>query len=267
MMDPLFLAEAEKAGMDISPAGGEEAQKVAEFDRRHRARRARPRQGGLGELASEVCYRDTKWEGTMTGPFAPRLLRTLPRRARARDRRRIRAGLSDAAHQVGHLVPGRRPERRRRAHHRSNLVRAAGPAGHHREQARRRREPRHGVRARVGARWIHHSFCRAELCHQRDALREASLQFRQGQRAGCRDDAVDQRDGGASLGSGQDRRRVHRPCQGQSGQDQFCVGRRRHDDSHGGRAVQVDDRHRHRSRAVPRGRRRRSPTCSPVRCR
>jgi hypothetical protein len=30
MKDPLFLAEAEKAGMDISPASGEEAQKVAD---------------------------------------------------------------------------------------------------------------------------------------------------------------------------------------------------------------------------------------------
>jgi hypothetical protein len=30
MKDPLFLAEAEKAGMDISAVGGEEAQKVAD---------------------------------------------------------------------------------------------------------------------------------------------------------------------------------------------------------------------------------------------
>jgi hypothetical protein len=30
MQDPLFLAEAEKAGMDISPATGEAAQKVAD---------------------------------------------------------------------------------------------------------------------------------------------------------------------------------------------------------------------------------------------
>ena len=30
MKDPLFLAEAEKAGMDISPATGEDAQKVAD---------------------------------------------------------------------------------------------------------------------------------------------------------------------------------------------------------------------------------------------
>jgi hypothetical protein len=30
MKDPLFLAEAEKAGMDISPVSGEESQKVAD---------------------------------------------------------------------------------------------------------------------------------------------------------------------------------------------------------------------------------------------
>jgi len=31
MKDPLFLAEAEKAGMDINPSVGEEAQRVADF--------------------------------------------------------------------------------------------------------------------------------------------------------------------------------------------------------------------------------------------
>ena len=51
MKDPQFLAEAEKAGMDISPATGEDAQKVAAVDRRYRSRRARPRQGDIGELA------------------------------------------------------------------------------------------------------------------------------------------------------------------------------------------------------------------------
>ena len=40
------------------------------------------------------------------------------------------------------------------------------------------------------------------------------------------------RHGGESIGSGQDRSRVHRLCQGQSRQDQHGVGRHRHREPH-----------------------------------
>ena len=61
-----------------------------------------------------------------------------------------------------------------------------------------------------------------------------------------------QRHGGQSVGSGQDGSRVHRLCQGQSGQDQHGVGRQRHLDPCRRRAVQDDDRRRHGARAVSR---------------
>ena len=50
MKDPLFLAEAARSGMDISPVGGEEAQKVAESIANTERVRAGPRQGDPGEL-------------------------------------------------------------------------------------------------------------------------------------------------------------------------------------------------------------------------
>ena len=73
--------------------------------------------------------------------------------------------------------------------------------------------------------------------------------------------------GGQSIGSCQDRSRVHRLCQGQSRQDQLRLGRHRNRDPCGGRAVQDDGRRRHGARAVSRRWRQRSPTSSADRCR
>ena len=60
------------------------------------------------------------------------------------------------------------------------------------------------------------------------------------------------RHGGKSIGSGQDRSRVHRLRQGQSGQDQHGIGRQREPAPCCRRVVQDDDRRRHGSRAVSR---------------
>ena len=62
---------------------------------------------------------------------------------------------------------------------------------------------------------------------QRDALRQAQFQFHPRHRAGRGHHPRAQRHGGESVGSGQDGSRVHRLCQGQSGQDQHGVGRHR----------------------------------------
>ena len=62
---------------------------------------------------------------------------------------------------------------------------------------------------------------------QRDALRQAQFQFHPRHRAGRGHHRDAQRHGGESIGSGQDRSRVHRLCQGQSRQDQHGVGRQR----------------------------------------
>ena len=58
--------------------------------------------------------------------------------------------------------------------------------------------------------------------------------------------------GGTSIDVGQDGSRVHCLCQGQSGQDQHGVARRRYLASSRRRAVQDDGRYRHGSRAVSR---------------
>ena len=57
---------------------------------------------------------------------------------------------------------------------------------------------------------------------------------------------------GASGRAGQDRRRVHRLRQGQSGQDQHGIGRQRDVGAPVGRVVQGDDGHHHAARALPR---------------
>ena len=87
---------------------------------------------------------------------------------------------------------------------------------------------------------------------QRDALRQAQFQFHPRHRAGRGHHPRAPRHGGESIGSGQDGSRVHRLCQGQSGQDQHGVGRQREPHPCGRRAVQDDDRRRHGSRALSR---------------
>ena len=62
---------------------------------------------------------------------------------------------------------------------------------------------------------------------QCDALRQAQFQFHPRHRAGREHHSRTLRHGGKSIVSGQNRSRVHRLCQGQSGQDQYGVGRQR----------------------------------------
>ena len=126
----------------------------------------------------------------------------------------------------------RRLCRRRRARHhrapdRSMAVGAARPAVRHREPAGRRRQYRHrGGRACAAGR-LHAAPGQSGERDQRDALRQAQLQFHPRHRAGRGHRPRAPRHGGQSIGSGQDGSRVHRLCQGQSGQDQHGVGRHR----------------------------------------
>ena len=62
---------------------------------------------------------------------------------------------------------------------------------------------------------------------QCDALREAQFQFHPRHRAGRGHRRRPLRHGGEPIGPGQNRPRVHRLCQGQSGQGQHGVGRHR----------------------------------------
>ena len=92
---------------------------------------------------------------------------------------------------------------------------------------------------------------------QRDALRQAQFQFHPRHRAGREHRPLATCHGGQSVGAGEDRSRVHRLRQGQSGQDQHGVGRHRHAAACGRRAVQDDGGRRHGARAVSRRRPRR----------
>ena len=84
------------------------------------------------------------------------------------------------------------------------------------------------------------------------ALQEPAVQPRARHHADRRHHAARQHHGGAAVAAGEDRRRVHRLRQGQSGQADLRVVRQRHLGAHVGRAVQVHDPARHRARALSR---------------
>ena len=96
------------------------------------------------------------------------------------------------------------------------------------------------VRAPAGR--LHASLGQHVERDQRDALRQAQFQFPSRHRAGRGHHPRALRHGGQSISSRQDGSRVHRLCQGQSGQDQFGVGRHRNSRPCGRRAVQDDGR-------------------------
>ena len=123
----------------------------------------------------------------------------------------------------------RRRERHRRAPDGSMAVGAARPAIHHREPAgrwRQHRAPRRSCVRRptaIRSSWSAPAnainatlYDKLNFNFIRDIAPVAGIM----PRAQCH--------GGAILGSGQDRSRVHRLCQGQSGQAQHGVGRHRH---------------------------------------
>ena len=125
------------------------------------------------------------------------------------------------------LSAGRR-HRHRRAPDRSMAVGAARPAIHHREPAGRRQQYRHrGGRARAAGRLYAPSGQLPTNAINATLYDKLNFNF-------IRDIApvagiirAPHRHGGQSIGSGQDGSRVHRLCQGQSGQDQHGVARQR----------------------------------------
>ena len=133
----------------------------------------------------------------------------------------------------------------------------AGPAVRHREQARRRQQHRHRSGRERGARRLHDPAGQPGERDQRDTLRQAELQLHPRHRAGRRHRARAERDDGQPERAGEDRRGVHRLCQGESRQDQHGLVRQRHIGPSLRRAVQGDDRRQHAARALSRRRRRR----------
>ena len=99
-------------------------------------------------------------------------------------------------------------------------VGAARPTIHHREPAGRRQQHRHRSRRESAAGRLHAPHgCRGER-DQRDALRKAQFQFHPRHRAGRKYCRVAPTSWWSIHRPSQDRSRIHRLCQGQSGQDQ-----------------------------------------------
>ena len=84
------------------------------------------------------------------------------------------------------------------------------------------------------------------------SLRQPQFQFHPRHCAGRGHHAVSLRDGGQFIIPGQDRSRVHRLCQGQSGQNQHGLGGQRNRASCFWRAVHDNDRHQDGACAVSR---------------
>ena len=76
------------------------------------------------------------------------------------------------------------------------------------------------------------------------------VRYSEGHRAGHQHLHVAQPTGGQSVGAGQDACRIHRLCQGQSGQDQLRLVRRRQRAQYERRAAEIDGRHRPGARAL-----------------
>ena len=149
-------------------------------------------------------------------------------RAAGRLAHRAGASLSDAAGAHRRRLCRRRCDRHRRASDRPMAVGAARPAIRHREPAGRRRQYRHrGGRAMRRRMATRSCWSVRPQRDQRDALRQAQLQFHPRHRAGRGHCPRALRHGGQSIIPGQDSSRVHRLCQGQSRQDQYGVGRQR----------------------------------------
>ena len=95
---------------------------------------------------------------------------------------------------------------------------ASRPALRGREQGRAGRHDRGEVGDRFAAGRLHLHVRRAEQRHRPDAVQEPAVQSRARHHADRRHHAAHQHHGGAAVAAGEDRRRLHRLRQGQSGQ-------------------------------------------------
>ena len=129
---------------------------------------------------------------------------------------------------------------------------AAASALRRRQPGRRRRQYRGRGRRPGRAGWLHAAHLRHLRRDQRHALRQAGFRFSRRFRADRRRDRTADGAAGQSSVPGQDAARIHRLCQSQSWQDQFCLARHRHADACGDRIAQDAGRHRRRARALSR---------------
>ena len=104
----------------------------------------------------------------------------------------------------------------------------------------------------AAARWLHHRLRRAEQRHQRYALRTHPIRFRARQHADRRHHEACQCAGCKPQLSGEKYCRAHRHGEGQSGQDQFRLGRRRYFAAYVRRTAGGHGRHQAHARGVSR---------------
>ena len=176
--------------------------------------------------------------------------------------------LSDAPGADRHRFPGRERDRYYRAADCRPAVGAARPASRRRRPAGRRQQYRHRSGGARAARRLHAAGGDRHQRGQRDALQGPDFRFRPRRCAGHRHLPVASCHGGQSRGAGADAGRVHRLCQGQSGQGRLRVTRLRHRAQHDRRAVQDHGRRRPGPCAVSRqllARSARRPRPGPVR--
>ena len=159
------------------------------------------------------------------------------------------AGLPVQADQAHRADRGRRHRR----HHRApDAAEAQRSRRHHRgrEPARRRRRHRH-QRSRQGAgRRLHVPGRQPRRAGDAAASAEDSVRSVQELRAGLPCGHGAQHSGGASVGAGEIGEGADRLRQGQPGQADLCIARRRRVGSHRRRAVQAARRRRHHACAL-----------------
>ena len=140
--------------------------------------------------------------------------------------RRMGAELSVAAGAIDRRLSPWRRGRHLLTPYGAMAVGPAWPAVRHREPAGCREQYRHRSGREGAAGRLHAPPCQHYERDQRDTLRQAQF-HRPRHRAGRWHHARAAGHGGKSIGSGQDGFRVHRLCQGQSGQDQYGIGGQR----------------------------------------
>ena len=157
-----------------------------------------------------------------------------------------RAAGAELAQPAGHhggAVRGRRADGHGRSHPGAAPERAVGASGDHRERRRGRRHHRLHPRREGSARRLS---VRARQCRhprgQPDPVQEPALQLRDRFRAGRADRRPVAGAGRAQGFAGRHSAGVHRPCEGQPGQDAVRLGGRGLGDASRLRAAQCGDR-------------------------
>ena len=154
-----------------------------------------------------------------------------------------------------------------RARDRAASLRRAQADLHGREPPRRRLDHRDRRGREIGTRRLHAAGDVEHAHDQRVAGAQQAVPADARLRAGRADELFRPDHGGAPVGAGEGPEGIHRARQGEAGRAQLCLVGAGHAVSHGGRAVQSDERHQHRARAaqgVGRGAQR---ACSAAMCR